>query len=104
MHEKDSEQMTRRPSFDGRISLGNVLTLVGMVTAGAFMWAQATGEINTNRTRLDLLDRDMISAKERLRVVENLAGRQAATLDRILEALTEIKGRLVRIERQSSGE
>lgn len=88
-----------RPTIDGRISLGNVLTLVAMIGAGALLWGQTQSDVKAIRDDVKRIEADQISQRERLRAVENMVAGQNATLDLILQTLTKIEARLGSIER-----
>lgn len=95
-----SRGMTR-PNFDGRISLGNVLTIIGMVAGAVFIWSENNADVRGALAAVEAVADDVernglrIDAHgERLRVVENGASRQSATLDLILQELTELNTQL----------
>ena len=93
-----------KPNFDGRISLGNVITIVSMIVGATFFWAEASGRISAVEKGQEAQSSAIIEQRTRLRAVETMAQRQDATNVLILQSLTEIKGRLERIEAQGGRE
>lgn len=93
-----------KPNFDGRISLGNVITIVSMIVGATFFWAETSGRIDAVEKNQDMQSSELYEQRARLRAVEAMAQRQDATNGLILQSLTEIKGRLERIEAQGGRE
>ena len=93
-----------KPNFDGRISLGNVITIVSMIVAATFFWAETSGRITAVEKSQAGQASEIFEHRGRLRSVETMVQRQDATNALILQSLTEIKGRLERIEAQGGRE
>ena len=83
-----------RPTIDSNISLGNILTLVGMVATAVFLWGQTSAQIDQVRSDVKRIESEASTQRDRVRALENTGARQDATLELILQTLTEIKSRL----------
>ena len=86
-----------RPTIDSNISLGNILTLVGMVATAVFLWGQTSAQIDQVRSDVKRIESEASTQRDRVRALENAGARQDATLELILQKLTEIKARLDQI-------
>ena len=87
-----------RPSFNASISLGNILTLVPLLVAGAVAWAQVQGMAVSNERSIAALRADVTRQESRLRATEMSSARTDERLSSILGLLTRIDARLERIE------
>jgi hypothetical protein len=87
-----------RPSFNTSISLGNILTLVPLLVAGAVAWAQVQGMAASNERSIAALRADVTRQESRLRATEMSSARTDERLSSILGLLTRIDARLERIE------
>lgn len=85
-----------RPTYEPRISLGNLLTLASMAIVAALMWGEMNARIDAGVINQDRQERDLRDVQARLRSVETLGSRQGAQLDLILATLAEIKATLDR--------
>ena len=83
-----------RPTIDGHISLGNILTLIGMVATAVFLYGQTAAQIDQVRSDVKRIESESATQRDRVRALENTGARQDATLELILQTLTEIKSRL----------
>lgn len=83
-----------RPTIDGHISLGNILTLIGMVATAVFLYGQTAAQIDQVRSDVKRIEAEAATQRDRVRALENTGARQDATLELILQTLTEIKARL----------
>lgn len=83
-----------RPTIDGHISLGNILTLIGMVATAVFLYGQTAAQIDQVRSDVKRIESEAATQRDRVRALENTGARQDATLELILQTLTEIKARL----------
>lgn len=93
------------PQFSAQISLGNVLTLLGLLIAGVAAFYQVQGNVQANRdaiARQQQLHAEMkqeVGQHEgRLRSVELEGARSEERLSNIFAVLSRIEARLVRIE------
>lgn len=86
------------PSFDTRISLGNVLTITTIILAAGVAWGAAQAEIRSLRSKVLEVEAAASSREVRLRAVEAGAARDGARMDAILQSLARIEARLDRTE------
>ena len=104
------------PSFDPKISVGNILVLLAMLVSTGVAWGAARMEISAIRDQqaaqaarlADLYQRLEQSARDRavslgahdarIRNLESTGARQDARLDAILQVVTRIEARIDRME------
>ena len=91
----------RRQFFEWRLSIGNIVTILGMIIGGLSMWyglgervavleaGQRVHEndIVGNAARLTVVESRAGDVRERLRGIEVTQQQQSHTLDRILQAV-----------------
>jgi len=87
-----------KPTFNSQISLGNVLTLVGLLGAGLLAFAQVQGLASRNAAAVSALEIQADEHESRLRVAETEIARGDERLSSILTLLSRIDARLERIE------
>ncbi|MGR3521945.1 MAG: hypothetical protein ACU0FT_04245 [Paracoccus sp. (in: a-proteobacteria)] len=89
------------PQYESRVSLGNVISVVGTLLTAAglgatmLIWGgrQEQRMIESER-RIEINARAIASSEVRLRSVENRGERQDVKLEQIIETLREIKNAL----------
>lgn len=90
--------------FNPEISLGNILTLVGMLLAGGIAWGSLVAQGNADRKRLDDLsvkvDR-LASTDETIRDRQrDLEREMVRSTTRVETLITGIAGEITRLSRQ----
>lgn len=84
--------MSEKPSrFTASISLGNVITILGMVVAFAVAWGTVGQSVKGLSDRSDQMAADYRALAGRLRVVETQQAAQAAGQQAILSSMEDIK-------------
>lgn len=100
--ENSEEQASMsRPFVDGHISLGNVLTLVGMVAGSVFVWSETRSAvagagvaIQTVAERATRSEARLDQHAERIRLLETEQASKGAVLDLILVELTDLNAEI----------
>ena len=89
------------PKYESRVSLGNVLSIIGTILtaiamlATMFIWgAKQDQRMVEGERRIEANARTIAATEVRLRVVENRGERQDVMLQQIIETLGEIKATL----------
>lgn len=90
--------------FNPEISLGNILTLVGMLLAGGIAWGSLTAQASADRKRLDDLTvkvERLAGADEAMRARQHdLEREMVRSTTRVETLIAGIAGELSRISRQ----
>lgn len=90
--------------FNPEISLGNIITLVGMILAGGVAWGTLVAQGNADRKRLDDLQvkvERLASTDEAMRQRQHdLEREMVRSTTRVETLITGIAGELSRISRQ----
>lgn len=86
------------PTIDNRISLGNVLVVLGMVVSIAMAWGNLSGRADKLAETVAANTADIATAESRLRTVEQAQARQDERMLYIIDSLNKIASRLEKIE------
>lgn len=89
-----------RPTFSASISLGNVLTVVAMLSAGVAAFVTVQGQAQVNQKDIEALAATVQDHGNRLRNSELEAARSEERLAGIHTLLARIDARLERIEKR----
>jgi hypothetical protein len=90
--------------FNPEISLGNILTIIGMIIAGGVAWGSLVAQGNADRKRLDDLTvkvERLVGTDEIMRARQHdLEREMVRSTTRVETLITGIAGELARISRQ----